>query len=155
MKVEFINPFIDSVHSLFDAMLGCEIERGQITMANKLHPTSITAIIGLGGTARGTVALSFPVKTALAMVERLLGVETKIVDETVIDGMAEMVNIVAGGAKAKFSELAGSPIGLSLPTVVRGDSYIVEHPSGSKWIEVPFSSELGEFVMRVTFEMQK
>lgn len=154
MKAEYINPFIDSVYQLFDTMLGCEVRRGQLAVADKVNPTNITAIIGLTGSAQGAVALTFPVKTALSMVQKLLGMDIKVVDETVIDGMAEMVNIVAGGAKSRFSEMAGEPIDLSLPTVIRGDGFKVEHPSGVRWIEVPFDSDLGPFNMRVTFAVK-
>jgi chemotaxis protein CheX len=83
----------------------------------------------------------------------MLGMEMHIVDDTVKDGVAELVNIVAGGAKAKFVQGEGRPIQLSLPTVVRGNSYTVDYPSCSAWLDVPFSSELGPFSLRVTFEM--
>ena len=70
------------------------------------------------------------------------------------DGVAELVNIVAGSAKAKFSNGNGSDIiSLGLPTVVHGGSDIVEYPSQSTWLDVPFASELGPFSLRVTFEM--
>ena len=73
-------------------------------------------------------------------------------DATVSDAVAEMVNIVAGRAKSKFQTLSGDPINLSLPTVVRGNSYKVDYPSKSVWLDVPFESELGPFNLRVTFD---
>ncbi len=76
-------------------------------------------------------------------------------DDTVSDAIAEMVNIVAGGAKAKLNLGGGAPLDLSLPTVVRGNSYNVDYPSGSVWLEVPFDSDLGSFRLRVTFELTK
>jgi len=113
------------------------------------------ALIGLSGPARGTVALSFPTETAVGIVNRLLGTQTKVIDDTVSDAIAEVVNIVAGGAKAKLKIGDGAALDLSLPTVVRGDSYDVDYPSNSVWLEVPFESDLGSFSMRVTFEMDK
>lgn len=153
MKVEYINPFIESVYELFSTMLSSKATRGNIGVFNSTpSPRDITALIGLSGRARGMVALAFPNKTALNMVDRLLGTKSKVVDDTVSDAVAELVNIVAGGAKAKFPTKEGSPpIDLSLPTVVRGNSYNVNYPSGSVWLEVPFESDLGEFYMRVTF----
>ena len=156
MKVEYVNPFLESLHNLFDTMLGCPVERGEpgITKSNG-NPREITALIGLSGNVKGTVALAFPNNTALAMVSRLMGMEIKTIDETIIDGLGEIVNIVAGGAKAKLSELESPPIDLSLPTVVRGSSYTVSYPSGSTWLELPFSSELGKFDLRVTLEIKQ
>jgi len=156
MKAEYINPFIESVYNLFEMMLGCSVERGEPGLSKgDANPRDITALIGLSGTVKGTVALGFPVETALKMVSRLLGMEIKTVDETIIDGVGELVNIVAGGAKAKFSEFHGPPINLSIPTIVRGSNYTVNYPSGSTWLEIPFESDLGDFNLRVTLVFNK
>lgn len=152
MNVKYINPFIESVGELFTTMLGCQAKRGEVGVARlEGNPRDLTALIGLSGPARGMVALSFPIPTALKIVSKLMGKETRIVDETATDVVAECVNIVTGSAKAKLNALAGGePIDLSLPTVIRGSQYTIEYPSKSVWLEVPFSSELGPFSMRVT-----
>jgi len=56
---------------------------------------------------------------------------------------------VAGSAKAKFN--ADPPLQLGLPTVVEGVTYRVKYPSKSIWLEVPFSSDAGDFSMEVTY----
>ena len=156
MKVEYINPFLESVNELFTTMLDSKVEKGEVgvTVPEEKGTSQrfITALIGLSGSARGTVALSFPVPTALKMVSRLLGQKTQIADDTVSDAVAELVNIIAGGAKANFQNGSDRPIDLSLPTVVRGTSYYVEYPSNATWLDVPFTSDLGPFRLRVTFE---
>ncbi len=154
MKVEYVNPFIESVYELFTTMLSAKAARGDIGVSKdgaSANPHEITALIGISGRARGMVSLSFPAVTALNMVNRLLGMEIQALDDTVSDAVAELVNIVAGGAKAKFPIGDGEPMALSLPTVVRGTGYKVDYPSGAMWLEVPFNSDLGPFSMRVTF----
>lgn len=157
MKVEYINPFIESVYDLFSTMLNSEARRGDVGLLKKkeTNPRDIMALIGLSGVARGMVALTFPVNTALAMVNRLLSSDITVIDDTVSDAVAEIVNIIAGGAKAKFPSADGKPIDLSLPTVVRGNGYNVDYPSKAVWLEVPFTSELGPFTLRVTFELDE
>jgi chemotaxis protein CheX len=153
MKVEYINPFIESVCELFKTMLNSTAERGDVGVYWEAPNTSdIVAMIGLSGSARGTVAISFPVSTALAVVGRMLGEDVRVVDDTVRDGVAELVNIVAGSAKGKLQAGEGVPIDLSLPTVVRGTDYQVDYPMRTAWLEVPFKSEFGPFSLRVTFE---
>ncbi len=90
----------------------------------------------------------------MKLVSALLDQELHVMDETVVDGVAELVNIVAGGAKAKFATANGQPIELGLPTVVRGSDYTVEYGTKVVWLEVPFTSELGAFTLRVTFEYE-
>lgn len=155
MKVEYVNPFIEAVQDLFSNTLGCEAKRGDVGVVREVPPNrDIVTLIGLSGPARGTVAISFPVTTALSMVTRLMGREVRVVDEVVKDGVVELVNMIAGEASAKFGEDHESPIELGLPTVVRGSSYSVDYPSHSVWLEVPFESELGEFSLRVTLEIE-
>lgn len=157
MKIEHINPFIESVYDLFTTMLSATIQRGDVGVTrDPTDPDSVMALIGLSGPARGMVSLSFPGETAIKMVNRLLSIEATEMDDTVADAVAEIVNIVAGGAKAKFPLEEGSPpIDLSLPTVVRGQNFNVDYPSDSVWLEVPFTSELGPFFLRVTFVFDK
>ena len=153
MRAEHINPFIEAVYELFTTMLQGKVERGAIGVATgDAHPKDIMAIIGISGPTRGTVALGFPAQTALAMVGRILGMPVTEIDETLSDGVAEIVNMVAGSAKAKLNAGNGRPLDLSLPTVVHGDRYNVQYPSKVVWLEVPFKSDLGEFNLRVTFE---
>ena len=153
MDVKYVNPFIESVQELFTAMLGCEAERGDIGVAREsANARDVVALIGLSGPASGMLSVSFPVDTALALASRMLGMEIKVMDDTVSDAVAEMVNIVGGGAKAKFTDGDQEPIDLGLPTVVRGNSYTVDYPTKAIWLDVPFTSELGAFNMRVTFQ---
>ncbi len=153
MKVEHINPFIEAVYELFGTMLQAKIERGQIGVCSgTTNPRDIMALIGLSGPARGTVALTFRTSTALAIVSKMLDQDVRVVDETVSDGVAEVVNMVAGNAKARMTSETEKPLDLSLPTVVHGNCYSVDYPSQAVWLEVPFMSELGEFSLRVTFE---
>jgi chemotaxis protein CheX len=137
-------------------MLNSKVSRGDISVSKSGNsPYEITALIGLSGEARGTVAISFPASTALNMVSKMLMIESAEVNSTVIDGVGEIVNIVAGSAKSKFTRDSEKPIDLSLPNVIRGDDYVVEYPSETVWIEVPFTSDLGPFNLRVTFAQGK
>jgi len=153
MKAEYINPFIEAVNELFTTMLSSKAERGDVGVYFEAPPSSdIVAIIELSGSTSGTVAISFPVATALGIVGRMLGSDVRVVDETVRDGVAEVVNIVAGAAKGKLHQVNGNPVQLSLPTVVRGTDYQVAYPTRTAWLEVPFESDLGSFSLRVRFE---
>lgn len=153
MHARHINPFIEAVYEFFKIMLQGKVERGPIGVASgDARPSDILAVIGISGPTRGTMSLGFPTPTALAIVGRILSMPPERVGDTVSEGVAEVVNIVAGSAKAKLNAGNENPIDLSLPTVVRGENYNVQYPSKSVWIEVPFRSDLGEINLRVTFE---
>lgn len=150
MSFEFVNPFIQSVASLFETMLGCKVQRGDIgcTQSPALGH-EIVARVGLSGVAQGTVVLSMPIETALAMAHRFLGSEVETTDGMVSDIVAEMANIIAGGAKAKFY-VEGHPIVLGLPRVIGEGESTLDTRAGPLWLEIPFTSELGPFSLRLT-----
>jgi len=154
VRLEYINPFVASVNNLFTSMLNSKATQGSIGVADGAGGRyDLTALIGLSGPGRGTVSLSFPKETALAAVNRLLGSNESEINKTVIDAVAEMVNIVAGSAKTSFTKGSGEPIELTLPYVIRGNNFKVIYPSDSVWLDIPFSSDLGDFSMRLTFDM--
>ncbi|MDX9975827.1 MAG: chemotaxis protein CheX, partial [FCB group bacterium] len=137
MKTEYIAPFVDSVKDFFSTMLGCACT--EYEAQDEAEVKEIASIIGLGGPARGIVALLFTKRAALNISSRLLGTEVTVVDETVSDVVAEVANIVAGSAKSKLSAATGSTIELSLPTVFRGTGYTIHYPSQATWAEIPFT----------------
>lgn len=154
MDAKYINPFIESVYDLFNSMINCPVERCDISVKEHLEFSyEIVALIGLSGPARGTVALLLPTETALCVVSRFMQEEIKEVDESVIDAVAELVNIVAGGAKARLCD--DEPvIKLGLPNVIKGKGYTVYQPTKTIWLEIPFKSECGTFSMRLTFDLE-
>ncbi len=150
MDVAYVNPFVESVDSVFRTMLGVTPKRNAVKIASGAATGArLTSLIGISGAIHGCVALCFPPDTALRLAGKMLGCEFAQVSAEVIDAISELVNIVAGSAKAKFN--ADPPPDLGLPTVVEGAGYRVKYPSKSIWLEVPFSSEAGDFSLEVTY----
>jgi chemotaxis protein CheX len=121
-----------------------------VKVSNEQSDTpSLTSLVGLSGQVSGVVALRFPPETALSLAGRMLGTELPKVNEEVVDAISELVNMVAGSAKAKFDH--DPPLELGLPTVVEGAGYKLKYPSKSVWLEVAFTSDAGAFSMEVTY----
>lgn len=149
MKVTQINPFIEATCNVFNTMLKCMPRRGQVKVAQDDSGDVIrTAIIGLSGSVRGAVALTFPAKTAHNVVKQFAQTDGPIGDDDINDALGEIANMIAGSAKAK---LEGQQISISLPTVVRGQKYTLVHPKDSVTLAVPFDCDLGSFTLNVTF----
>lgn len=150
MDVQHINPFIEAVDAVFDTMVHIMPERQGIRVGNEMSDsTCITSLVGISGAVHGVVVLRFPHGTATAVAGRMLGAEISSMTDDVIDVISELVNMVAGAAKAKFQQ--EPPLELGLPTVVEGANYKLKYPSRSVWLQVPFESEAGPFTLEVTF----
>ena len=150
VKVEHINPFLRATMETFQTMVKTTIQPGKISLKKEagLH-ADVSGIIGLSGGAKGTVALSFPRITALKVVSEFGGMKVLALDDTVVDAIGELANIVAGAAK---KELAAFKIDISLPTVVMGDNHELGGPKDIIPMLVPFESKLGSFTLIVSFK---
>ena len=148
MKVEYINPFIQSVQETFHSMMDCQVSHG------KPFPTkddglsdNLIGIIGLSGTVQGNIAIKFPAETAKTIVGGLVGTTFTEIDSSVVDGVGELVNIITGNAKAKIK---GHMISISLPTVFRGGIHKLTAPTIS-YLTIPFKSDKGDFEILLSF----
>lgn len=152
MNVAYINPFINSLVTTFNTMMKQEIKPGKLYIKSTRELTyDVSGIIGLSGSAQGTVVLSFPKVVALKVVSSMLGMEIKIVGPEVSDAIGELANIVAGYAK---QGLAQFNLSISLPSVVIGKNHSVASLTQSPFIVIPFTSPFGEFAMEVSLKTE-
>lgn len=143
MTNDIFEPFADGTRQMLAMMLGIDCQLEDENAA--LPPTYVSGIINLGGTARGQAALCFPADSARRVVATMLAMETDEVDEeTLKDGVGEMVNIVAGQAK---SALTDTPyhFDLGLPTIVVGQDHTLGLFRGRKSHARRVDTELGPF----------
>lgn len=148
MNVEHINPFILSVTETFQSMMDCEVTHGKpFPTEDDGQSDNIIGIIGLSGTAQGNLAIKFPAETAKAVVGSLVGTDFTVIDSSVVDGVGELVNIIAGNAKVKFQN---HKISISLPTVLRGGIHKLTTPAVS-YLTIPFNCSKGAFEVLVSF----
>jgi chemotaxis protein CheX len=150
VDVNLLNPFVGSVDQVFSTMLGVNPKRLTVKLDGQTGGENVvSALVGISGQWSGVVALRFPPTTALNIAGRMLDCTFQHVDDTVIDAVAEIANMVGGSAKAVLKY--DPPLQLGLPTVVEGAGYKIRYPSKSVWLQVPFHSEAGDFVMEFTY----
>ncbi|MDR2734882.1 MAG: chemotaxis protein CheX [Spirochaetota bacterium] len=150
MKVEYINPFVNATQNVFKMMMNIDIAAGKPYLFDPFagaHSYDISGIIGLSGETTGAVVLSFTKLCALKVVSEFSGMEIKIFDQTVVDAIGELINIVAGNAK---KDLKDFKLNISLPSVVTGHSHKLNWPTGVPVIMIPFTSPMGEFSIGVS-----
>ena len=147
MNVEYINPFLKSTVSVFNTMLNCKLERGTPYLKNGTQPQhEVSGVIGLSGKALGTVVLGLSREAAISATEALLQERPAEINGDVTDAVGELVNIIAGNAKAALEHLEMS---VSLPTVITGKNHCVEFPTRVTPISIPFTSPWGEITVDV------
>ena len=137
-----------AVEEVFGLMLGVPVElvAGEVPAGDEA--ATMTAMIGLAGAMSGTCAMLVRSEAGIHMSSCMAGIELTAVDETVLDGLGEITNMLAGAWKAKIPELHGAVM-LSVPTVVTGTQYEVHRKEPAFLVERNY--QLGEhfFAVRV------
>ena len=150
MKVEYVNPFIKATHETFKKMMMVDLEVGSpLKHKNRLDHFYVSSNIGLSGEAQGVISLCYTSDSAYAYVARFVGSDQSVSENEMIDGIGEIVNIVAGYAKNFLTQFS---IDISLPNVVLGDDHGVWFPKGTDSIVVPLNSGIGRFAMEVALK---
>ncbi len=151
MRVEYINPFIASLTNAFRTMLNCEVKRNAVFLKSNNAPKydpphEVSGVIGLSGTAVGTVVLSLSRNVALQAASVMLASEVDEVNADVIDAVGELTNVVAGAAKAQLEQ---HKLMVSLPSVITGTGHEVRFPSDVTPICVQFETPWGPLALEV------
>ncbi|MEM1305210.1 MAG: chemotaxis protein CheX [Planctomycetota bacterium] len=148
ITTKIINPLLAAVSETFDMMLGCPVEREQLALrAFEAELYDLSAVIGITGSAKGAICISFPANTALSLVDAFIGEKSSRITPSVVDAMGELVNIVAGATKSKMK----LGLNMGLPNVVHGKRHKVDLPTDSKPMRVSYSSALGPFLVDFGF----
>jgi chemotaxis protein CheX len=147
MNVNYINPFLSCTVNVFDMMLHCSLTRGQPFLKGGPQPEfDVSGIIGLSGTAKGTVVLRLCHEAALMATAAMLGQRPESIDADVRDAVGELTNMIAGSAKAKLEHLA---LSVSLPSVITAKGHNVEFPRHVTPICIPFGCDWGPVALEV------
>ena len=150
MKVKYVNPFLHASINLFREYMGVQLTHDAPYLNEEPHDLlEVSGIIGLAGETIGAVVLSFDRNTAIQIVSRLSGRQYPALTNEVIDGVGELVNIIAGNAKRGLLDFR---LQISLPGVVTGHEYRIKWPDNVPVVTIPFSSEIGSFWVSVSLK---
>ncbi len=148
MKVKYINPFITATVNLFEEYMGLKLTGGKPhVLSDPQNLMEVSGIIGLAGETKGAVVLSFSRETAIKVVSTMEKTTYTALGGEVIDGVGELVNIIAGNAKKDLTEFR---VEISLPGVVTGKAYQIHWPEGIPVVSIPFESDIGPLSVNVS-----
>ena len=149
MDASYILPYIESTKNVFETMLQLQVKTGRpkVEAAIPSESCDISGIIGMSGDVVGVTILRFPLQTAKGIVTRFVGMEMAEDSEDFGDAIGELVNMVTGGAKAKFD---GKAVSISCPSVIVGAQHKVQQMSDATPISIPCECECGRFTVEVS-----
>lgn len=160
LDARVINAFVQGVTSTFETMMQMHPVREKVYMLDPENPTGITecdisGVMGLSGDYHGSVVISLPVKLALKTTAKMLcEPERSSLDAGVRDCLGEIINIIAGQAKAALSSTSYR-FALALPTVIVGKGHRVHIQEDSPTLVMVFAMESEKFCIQVNIRPGK
>jgi len=149
MDVRFVNAFLEGTINVLKTMAFMEPRPGKPYLKqDNIAVGDISGIIGLTGSARGSLALSFSGSCILRVVSNMLGEEITDLNADIQDAVGEITNMISGAAR-KNLEAKGFNISAAIPTVVFGKGHSIIHVMGGPSIIIPFETDHGPFVVDV------
>ena len=152
MDVKFMNPFLESIMNVLETMAQMKANpQKPFKKKDNKAVGDITGIIGMAGEqTRGSMAITFGEETIVHITSQILMEKIPSLDETVVDMVGELTNMVSGGAKGLLAD-RGFRFEMAIPTTVVGKNHTIMHKTPGPIIVIPFKTIAGDFVMELCF----
>lgn len=151
MRLEYINPFVESAIHILKSTVSEDIARGELRLSttnNELKEIAI--IVGLAGQVSGTVVIDMDKKTALEIASSMNEEKLNEFDELVSATLAELGNMIVGMAVTKLYEL-GFQFDLTPPALFMGENLKISNNKLETLI-VPVKLSEGELGINVAIK---
>lgn len=151
LDTDFINPFLSATVQVLKVQTQTEAKQGKIYIKTDKDSFSgdVSGVIGLVSESfNGSVVISFPEATFLAVMSRMLGEAFTTLTKEIADGAGELTNMIFGQAKVVLNE-KGYGIKTALPSVVSGKNHSVSVLTNGPIVVVPFESDIGPFFIEI------
>lgn len=152
MRVEYINPFVESAYNVLKEVLGAEVNRGDLYLKSTSMPVlGVAAVVGLAGDVEGRVLFDMTKETAVNVASSMLeGMDME--KPTELDDMGkatitELANMITGQAVTKLHNL-GFQFDLTPPAIFTGENMEVSD-TGVEALIVPMELPQGKIEINV------
>ena len=148
MRVEYINPFVETAYNVLKEVLGGEVKRGDLYLKSTSMPVmGVATLVGLAGDVEGRVLFDMSMETALRIASQMNGEELPVFDELAKATSTELANLITAQAVTKLHEL-GFRFDLTPPALFTGERMEISVQNVEALI-VPMITEQGKLEVNV------
>ena len=148
MRLEYINPFVESAVSILETVLSITIKRGEIYLKAKSRPVlGVSAIVGLAGDVEGRVLIDMSEETAVIIASEMNNEKFTELSELAKATITELANMIVAQAVTKLSDI-GFKFELTPPTIFTGENMEISDFEVEALI-VPIETEFGKLEINV------
>lgn len=148
MRVEYINPFVETAYSVLKEVLNGEVKRGDLYLKSTSMPVmGVVALVGLAGDVEGRVLFDMTMETAMKIASRMNMEELTAFDELAKATITELANLITAQAVTKLHDL-GFKFDLTPPALFTGEKMEIANQEVEALI-VPMITEQGKTEVNV------
>ena len=148
MRVEYINPFVETAFNILQEVLGGEVRRGDLYLKSTSMPVmGVAALVGLAGDVEGRVLFDMTMETAMNIASTMNGEKLTEFDALAKATVTELANLVTAQAVTKLHDL-GFRFDLTPPALFTGDKMEISDHEVEALI-VPMITEQGKVEVNV------
>ncbi len=154
MRIEYINPFVESSCEIMEEILGTKIEKGDLYLKDTTTPIlGVAVFVGLAGAVKGRVLIDMSNDTAMDIFEQMSGESESSLTDYAKSAITELANMIIGRAITKLHNL-GFTFHMSPPSIVTGSNMEISSPSIEAFI-VPLETPMGRIEVNVAVKETK
>ena len=153
MRIEYINPIIESAVAVLAEFTGASVERGDMKLHGKSSASKeVAAIIGMTGEVDGRIIIEMNNETALALAGHMNHELFKTLDRLALDSLMELSNIVVARAVSSLND-KGFNFRLSPPLIFTGANLSFFSSLSLETLIIPLRTKAGECNLNVSLRM--
>ena len=151
MRIDYIDPFVESTRSVLSEIAHLEIKNGAPSLRQSPMPTKDNvAIIGIAGDMEGRIILEMDDRTALAFAGVMNDMSFEELTPIVIDSLSELTNMMIGNAVSRLNDM-GFNFAITPPTFIKGKELLSSTPQVEALI-VPLDTGYGEVILNIAIK---
>ena len=148
MRVEYINPFVETAYNILQEVLGGEVRRGDLYLKSTSMPVmGVAALVGLAGDVEGRVLFDMTMETAMNIASKMNGEKLNEFDALAKATVTELANLITAQAVTKLHDL-GFRFDLTPPALFTGDKMEISDHEVEALI-VPMITDQGKVEVNV------
>jgi chemotaxis protein CheX len=104
MKMNLIQPFVNSVDSVVAEIMGCQAQISEVTMTDSKCQDGVAALVTFSGGIEGRAILSMDRSAVQQAANFLLGAAADAQEETAREVVCEISNMIVGNAVTQLND---------------------------------------------------
>ena len=154
MRVEYINPFVETSYRVLKEVLGgAEVKRGDLYLKSTAMPVmGVAALVGLAGAVEGRVLFDLTFETALNIASKMNEEKLPAFDDLAKATISELANLITAQSVTKLHDL-GFKFDLTPPALFAGEKMEIAALGGTtdnvEALIVPLITDYGKIEVNV------